>query len=483
MRKLQPSSKRQNTRDFLLLYINGERCEVRGADSFLMLSEFLRERRRLTGTKVVCAEGDCGACTVLRASPHPARKVLRFEAINSCIFPLFLADCSHLITVEGLRENGRLNELQSKLCDFNGAQCGFCTPGIVMALTEMFEQKSKVDFKTAQNFLTGNLCRCTGYLPILQAACAVDNTQLTRMHERYGDKAISRDLARHARIAIQLQHNDRFLRAPLTVSEAASWKCKHFRIFSAGTDLGVQSNKGHLNPAHGLSLNLIPELYGLKKVGKRIVVGAKVTLIELERFVADHVPEFESFLRVFASKQIKNVATLAGNVINGSPIGDTLPFLQVAGATVDVRGRKRSRQIPFTKFYRGYRKPDLKADEIVTSIAFDIPSPDEKLRLFKVAQRKDLDISCVNAGFRMQLQNGEVRDVRLALGGVGPTVMSLPRTEAFLRGKALNAETVNRSVEIMAAEIHPRSDVRGSDDYRVALSQNLLRKFVAEISR
>ncbi len=465
------------------MYINGERVEVRGADAFLMLSDYLRYRRRLTGTKIVCAEGDCGACTVLRAFPQPGKNGFRFQSLNSCIMPLFLADGSHLITIEGLRENGRLNELQDKMCSFNGAQCGFCTPGIVMALTEMFENKKTVTEKTVKNYLTGNLCRCTGYTPIIEAACAVEPEKLKRVRERYGNKAIENELSKCFKVPVQIEHGKKIYFSPVTAVEAARFKSKNksVKIFSAATDLGVQVNKGFISNEINLALHQIPELYTLKKTGSRIFVGAKVTLTELEKFVADLVPEFEKFLRIFASAQIKNVATLAGNVVNGSPIGDTLPFLQVAGAVVELRGSKGPRQVKFNKFYKGYRQADLKSDEIVTGIHFDIPAANETVRLFKVSQRKDLDISCVNAGFRMTIKDGKVAEARIAFGGVGPTILSLPKTEGFLKGRALDADTVQQSVALIAKEIYPRSDVRGQADYRVALSQNLFRKFVAEL--
>ena len=472
----------KNSRDHLLIYLNGERVEIRGADAFVMLSDFLRYRRRLTGTKIVCAEGDCGACTVLRAFPQPGRDSFRFQAVNSCIMPLFLADGSHLITIEGLRENGELNEVQNKMCDFNGAQCGFCTPGIVMALTEMFENKKSVAEKTVKNYLTGNLCRCTGYSPIIEAACAVNPQKVKLMRDRYGSKVIEKDLAQQFKIPVRVEFGSKVYFSPVTASGAARFKIKNqtARIFSAATDLGVQVNKGFISSDVNLALHQIPELYTLKKSATRIFVGAKVTLMDLENFVAGVIPEFEKFLRIFASLQIKNVATLAGNVVNGSPIGDTLPFLQVANAVVDLHGSKGPRKVKFIKFYKGYRQTEMKKDEIVTGIHFDIPAAGEILRLFKVSQRKDLDISCVNAGFRMTLKNGKVNGARIALGGVGPTILSLPKTAAYLNGRALDAETVKQSLRLIAQEIAPRSDVRGSADYRVALSQSLFKKFVAE---
>lgn len=470
-------------RDFLLLYINGERIEVRGADSFMMLSDFLRYRRRLTGTKIVCAEGDCGACTVLRAFPQPEQKGFRFEAFNSCIMPLFLLDCNHVITIEGVREDGALNELQQTMCKANGAQCGFCTPGFVMALTYMFERGKGKDEKSVKNYTTGNLCRCTGYTPILDAAQAVDRSKLKPISNRYSSKSVEADLSKHFRQAVAISDGEKKYFSAAQVKDAVSFKGKNknTRVFSAATDLGVQINKGHTDPRAYLSLQQIPELYKLVKSGNEIVVGAKVSLTRLEEFCSKLVPEFERFLRIFASPQIKNVATLIGNAVNGSPIGDTLPFLMIANAEVELRGTKGARKIPFAKFYKGYRQADIRADEIVTAIRFQIPKKHETLKLYKVSQRKDLDISCVNAGFRMNIKDGIVADVKIAYGGVGPTVLNLVKTETFLRGKKLDRATVDETVKVIAKEISPLSDVRGAAAFRLSLSQNLFRKFVAEL--
>lgn len=470
-------------RDYVLLYINGRRVEVRGGACFQMLGDFLRYEERLTGTKIVCAEGDCGACTVLRAFPHPDSKNLSsFQSMNACIMPVALADSSHIITVEGLKSAGKLHPVQEAMVNCQGAQCGFCTPGFVMALTGMFEQKTAVTEKLAKNHLTGNLCRCTGYSPILEAACAIDPQQVVRMEKRYGAKAITQDLAKHFKQPIRIAAEGKVFVSPVKIAEAAKLRSrlKQAKIYSAATDLGVAINKGKIRTETLLSLQQIPELYALKRKGKEIFVGAKVTLTELENFCAEHVPELEKFLRVFASPQIKNVATLAGNVANGSPIGDTLPFLLISDAVVETRSSRGKRAIPFRSFYLGYRKTALRSDEFITGIRFRAPEKQELLKLYKVAQRKDLDISCVNAGFRLTLAKGRIASAQIAFGGVAATPLSLKETEKFLTGKEWNPATVSAALDKIAHEIKPLSDLRGSADYRLKLSQNLFRKFALE---
>lgn len=476
------------TRDYVLLYINGKRVEVRGAESFLMLSDFLRVRKRLTGTKIVCAEGDCGACTVMRSAPLPGvGSPAPFLPMNACIAPVALLDCSHLVTVEGLREDGALDAVQRAMVAHQGGQCGFCTPGFVMALSGLFERiherKRAPQAKEVQNALTGNLCRCTGYQPIIDAAMAVDVNSVVPLAKRYRTAAAERDLRASMRVAVEIQHQDRHFWAPTQASQVAKVLARNrsARIWGSATDLGVSVNKGRLEVAGLVSTRLVPGLAEVKKTGKKVAVGARVTLSQLEQALKREVPELSRFLHVFASPQIKNVATLVGNVANGSPIGDTLPFLQIADAVVEVQGA-RKRRVPFRKFYRGYRQTDLRRGEWITAITFRLPQADERIRLLKVAQRKDLDISGVNAGIRASMKGSVVVSAQIAFGGVGPTVVSLPKTEAYLKGKNLDPLVVEKALSLLAQEIRPRSDVRGSAEYRVKLSQSLLKRTLLEFA-
>ena len=470
-------------RDQVQIYLNGTPRTITGEAVFQPLSSYLRVDLQMTGTKVVCAEGDCGACTVLRAHPYD-EDGKRFRALNSCILPVGLVDGSHLVTVEGLASEGELSEIQQRMATHHGGQCGFCTPGFVMALTAMFEKHAEVNERRAKNFLTGNLCRCTGYVPILEAALSVNPARVERISSRYGNPAVMQELRAALAKELDVRTPLRSFRAPLSLKGAAAWLESHpgGRIFSAATDLGVQCNKEKLEMGRVLSLNSVRELYEISESEAGFAIGAKVDLTRLQDFMESRVPEFARFLNVFASPQIKNGATLAGNIVNASPIADTVPFLLVLEAENELFSPQGARRVPLTDFYQDYKKMDMKPGEVLARVHLPKPKPGDFLRLYKVAQRKDLDISGVNAGFLASVKNGKVAGMRLALGGVGPTALRLAKTEAYLAGKTLTTEVVREAQAKLRSEIAPRADVRGSAEYRLRLAENLFGRFCEELS-
>ncbi|MBC7691826.1 MAG: FAD binding domain-containing protein [Methylotenera sp.] len=470
-----------------------------------MLSDYLRYERGLVGTKVVCAEGDCGACSVLRLRPMASSKNLPQAArniylpINSCITTVAQMDGSSLVTVEALAsQTAGLTPVQQAMVSSHGSQCGFCTPGFVMALTGLVEKKlcdgvkkgARCTPREAKNCLTGNLCRCTGYQPIIDAAVAIDLSKCASVKDQFYSLAQERELKKVLKDPVKFQNEHFSFFAPTTLKDAAAFLRRQpdARLIGAATDLGVVHNKGKIRLSKLLSLHLIPELYDVKKLSPtRMTVGSRVTLSELRHFLKDKIPEFAKFLDLFASPQIKNLATLSGNVSNGSPIADTPPFLLIAQATIIVAGPRGKRSIPIEKFYLGYRKTALKPGEFISAIEFDLPKKTESLALYKVSQRKDLDISGVNAAFRITWSDAKktkIREVRIALGGVGPTTLRLPRTEAALKGLTLksdpNSMRLNEVVEILHSEMQPLSDLRGTSAFRRVLVENLFLKFFRE---
>jgi xanthine dehydrogenase small subunit len=480
-------------RDYALIHVNGIPREVRGREALMMLADWLRKEAGLTGTKIVCAEGDCGACTVLRAfepcghhGPPP-----RFEAMNSCIAMVAQMDGSHLVTVEGLADRDGLAPAQEAMRRCHGSQCGFCTPGFVMAISGMLEQHDRgtIDARVAANHLTGNLCRCTGYTPILEAACEADAAERRSVADRHGTPAAFERSRAAMGVGLSLQHGGvRFL-APTTLAEACAFAAQHpeCRVAGAFTDLGVPINKGRPMPKALLSLHLIPELLEAEVDHRTVRVGARVSLASLRRLCEEAAPEFARFLNLFASPQIKNVATLAGNVATGSPIGDTLPFLLVSNGVVHVASAAepgaplRRREIAMTELYRGYRQLALEPGEIITHVAFERSVEQETVRLYKVSQRKDLDISTVSAAFAIRWESpGRIAEARVAYGGVAAVPLRMPRIEAALRGDLDRAKADSIAAQIGEA-VRPISDVRGSAAYRSVLAANLFRRFAAEL--
>ncbi len=487
------------SRDYALLYINGERHEVRGDAAGLMLADYLRYEAALTGTKIVCAEGDCGACTVLRWFPYPAKRHhgSPFEAINSCIATVAQLDGSALVTVEGLNDGEKtcpvekLTPVQDAMVKCNGSQCGFCTPGFVMALTSLVERRladkntEKISEKAAKNYLTGNLCRCTGYQPILDAATSIDLARATSLSATCLTAKIKKELTAAVKTGVEIKTELLHYVAPVTVKAASQLRAKHADslIVGAATDLGVLANKNKLQIKKAISLHLIAELYDCETVkstkGNRFRIGARVTMAALRRELVTAAPDISRFLDLFASPQIKNMATVVGNVANASPIGDTAPFLLSTNAVLTVYGPRGKRSLPLEDFYVGYRKTSLKKGEWIGAIEFELPPKQDSFSLYKSSQRKDLDISCVNGAFRLSRGKGpEIAEARLAMGGVAATPVRLLKTEKFLCGKTLTADTIVRAAEVALGEIKPLSDLRGSSAYRRVLAEGLLLKFL-----
>ncbi|MEO6259830.1 MAG: FAD binding domain-containing protein [Thermoanaerobaculia bacterium] len=453
-------------RDQILFSVNGSEHRVGGSSAFATLANWLRYEEGATGTKTVCEEGDCGACTVLvRRSAKDD-----FVPVNSCILSIAQMDGASIITVEGLKNGSELNAVQQSMVTCHGAQCGYCTPGFIVAMSAMFENCDRVDEQQTRDGLTGNLCRCTGYEPIIKAALAVDVAGVPKLRERYLDVPSAPD-------ATKIEGGGRLFFAPVTMAEATAFKRDHqpCTIVQGGTDVGVWVNKRAFAPPAMLFLGKIEGLSELRDARDGIVAGANVSLAKFEAFIRERIPELAKILAIFGSPQIKWAGTLAGNIANGSPIADTLPYLYVAGAELELTGTAGARLVPIDRFYLGYKKFDLKPDEIITRIR--IPAVHDLVKLYKVSRRKDLDISAFTAAIRLSFENGLIAAPKIVYGGVGPTLLRLTETEAFLTGKQPKLATFEQAGAIARGEIKPISDVRGSADYRLQLAENILSKF------
>lgn len=458
-------------RDSILFYLNGSPRRVSGRDAFESLSRYLRYDQRATGTKIVCEEGDCGACTVLVGRRENGK--VRYRAINSCIQFLFQFDGAQIISVEGLAKDGELTPVQDAMVKCHGAQCGYCTPGFIMAMTAMFEEGSR----DARKALTGNLCRCTGYEPIIKAADECDASRIVPIEQMYPWPPELDDAAREA---VRIEN---FCK-PATLAEAVEFKAMNPKcvIVQGATDFGVWCNKRGFVPEAILSLNAIEGLGDITTDGDTIRVGGRVTLAAFEELIAKKNPSLARILDRFGSPQIKNAGTLAGNIANASPIADSLPFLYVAGARLELTGLNGTRVVPIESFYRGYKTLDLGPDEIITAILIPMDAIADNGHFYKVSKRSHLDISSFTAAFLMHRDDGRIGSIRIAYGGVGPVVLRLPRTESFLTGKPFAKETFEEAGAIARDEITPIDDVRGSRDYRLQLAENVLCKFYFDVA-
>jgi xanthine dehydrogenase small subunit len=470
----------QVMRDHIRFYLNGQPHEVRGDDAFLTVSDYLRGRIGKAGTKVVCAEGDCGACTVL-AGRYRAGAIV-YEPIDSCIQFLHQVDGKHVITVEGLRDNGRLHPVQQALLDNHGSQCGYCTPGIVMALAGWADAGCTIDASAPRLPLTGNLCRCTGYLPIFEAADTLARARPMRLAARFDSPELLKALAATSKEPLRIESSGRLYFAPTTLAEAVAFKAGHpdAVIVAGATELGVWRNKKNHEPRALLSLARIVELDVVSAGSEQIVFGANVTWTGVEHAVKEPLPEFIPIIQRFGSPQIRNAGTLAGNVANGSPIADSLALLSVLDASIELVGPRGKRQRSINGFYTGYKQKDVAADELITRIIVPLPTNEDRLRLTKVSRRRDMDIATFGSAVLIRATGGTITRAAAAFIGVAPTVVRLPKTEAFLQGREFAEGTFRQAGRIARTEIQPLTDVRGSRDFRLQLAENVFAKFYFE---
>ena len=495
-------------RDYILLYINGEEQRITAAQAFQPASDYLRLDLGKCGTKVVCAEGDCGACSVMIGRLDGSGEKLDYVPVNSCIQYLYQLDCSHLITVEGLKIEGQLNPVQQSMVDHNGAQCGYCTPGFVIAMCglandlkcpssngasdcqklgrEKFASGQKLTEELVKDSLTGNLCRCTGYEAIINAGMAIDIERFKPLASLYNEAEIVANLQAHASQELLLEVDGCKAFNPTSLASANRFLADNEKvvIVSGGTDVSVNMNKRGLAPKAIMSTSALPGLDDLSLVetpeGRVMSIGARVTLRQLERAIKDLVPEFYDILWVYGSPQIRHAGTLAGNIANGSPIADSPPFLFVMDAEVEVTGLDGVRRIAMADFYTGYKTLSLKKDELITRIFLPLPKAEEILRLYKVSRRQHLDISAFTAAIRITVKDNKIAAARVIFGGVGPVVKSVPEVEKALLGKPHELATYEAAGKVAREAIAPITDVRASRDYRLALAENIMTKFFYE---
>lgn len=490
-------------RDHLVFYLNGKRHTAQGPEAFATLTDFLRETLGQTGTKVVCAEGDCGACSVLIGRPSGDGKRFAYQTIDACIAFMYQLDRTHMVTIEGIKErDGSLSPVQTAMVQGHGSQCGFCTPGFVVTMHGLLEDDVSppptsgcdgcpgLGEDQLRLGLSGNLCRCTGYQQILDAGKAIDPAAVARMNDRYPAGPMLDDFAAlgDAPVLIETVHHGQARRVfmPRDLGEAVTFRAANpgCKLASGTTDLGVQYNHTPPGPTAGngpppiLSLSHVADLDRVAIEDGRLITGATATWSAIEHAVENLVPEYHCVLTLFGSPQVRNAGTIAGNLANASPIADSIPFHIVMDAELDLFSTRGARTVKLNDFYLGYKKLDLADDELIAAVRTPLPADNQRLKLYKVSKRRDMDISTFTAGILLTLDaSGQtITQARLAYGGVGPTVMRLPKTEAFLADQPFSESTMREAGQLARTEITPLSDVRGSADFRLQLAENILVK-------
>ena len=441
---------------------------------------YLRSLPGYKGVKEGCAEGDCGACTVVIA--ETAEGKLMYKAVDSCLLFLPALHNKQLITVEHLAENDHLHPVQAAMIAHNGSQCGYCTPGIVMSLFGLYKNHQAPDRKIIEESLAGNLCRCTGYQSIISAAWEVCKSGNYDKFSVSASGIAARLEAMKSGIPLELlTHRQRYYK-PFTLEDALSYRRKvpEAQVVAGATDLALrQTKKKELLPVL-LDISDVEALKVFSESPDGYTLGAGLTIESLRQTSAGCLPAMKNMLDWFGSLQIRNVATLGGNIASASPIGDTLPVLMAYGAALKLQSAAGERMVQIGDFITGYRKTCLRPDELITAVVIPKPQPGTIVKSYKVSKRRDLDISTVSAGFSLISRNGTVEKIILAYGGMAAQPVRAVNTERFIAGKEWSEPVIRQAMKLLEEEFTPLSDVRAGATYRSLISRNLLLKFFVE---
>lgn len=477
-------------------YLNGERQRLSGVSADTSALELLRQRLGRTGTKEGCASGDCGACTVAIGEADAGGEI-RYQSANACVTPAHQLSGCHLVTVEGIADGERLHPAQAAMVECHGSQCGFCTPGIVMSLFTLYEDRQQqasagqrlapLDQTQLEQALGGNLCRCTGYRPIRDAALsmqdhpkatpawAVDASlgkNVAELAQDLGDKNAGRQAA-----PASTEQAEGYA-IPHTVAELRELKAKRpgARLVAGGTDLWLETTQQVKDLVDVIDVRRVAELTEINETDAGWWIGASMSLSALMPLLAEHYPAFEHLMHRFASSQIRNRATLGGNIANASPIGDTPPTLLALDARLRLDGPRGSREMPLEDFFLDYKKTAMEADEFIASVFLPRPAADHNLKVWKLSKRREDDISAVLGAFAWRMEDGVMRDVHLAFGGMAAIPRRAPEAEAALEGSRADATAFDQARAALARELTPMADMRGSAEYRSLAAGNLLER-------
>jgi xanthine dehydrogenase small subunit len=470
----------------LRFLLNGEDAALSDVRADETLLDYLRLRRSLRGTKEGCAEGDCGACTVLVGKLVGDKLI--YESVNACIRFMGSLDGCHVVTVEHLRgEGGSLHPVQQAMVDFHASQCGFCTPGFVMSLYALWMRSPDPSVAAIEKALQGNLCRCTGYEAIVRAARAIstygkaakDPLAIERRRVTARLTAL-RDGAR-----VEIGEGRGRLVVPANVEDFAALLDKEpgATVVAGSTDVGLWVTKHMRDISPAIFIGGLDGLRGISEEKGVVTIGAGVTYTEAFSTLAKRIPALRPLFDRIGGEQVRNMGTIGGNIANGSPIGDTPPPLIALGATLTLRRGRKRRTIPLEEFFIAYGKQDRRPGEFVEAVHVPVPAKSVHFAVYKVTKRRDEDITATLGAFHLALaKDGTVASIRIAYGGMAATPKRAKAVEAALLGKPWTEATVEAALPAYDLDFTPLTDMRATAAYRQLAAKNLLRRFFAETS-
>ena len=461
----------------------GETVTLTNVPPSRTLLEVLREDLCSTATKEGCGEGDCGACTVVLGEKQG--NAMTYKAVNSCIRLAHSVDGMAVWTAEDIAEGSQLHPVQEAMVQCHASQCGFCTPGFVMSLFAMYQNHTRkghaITRELAQVELSGNLCRCTGYRPILDAAQMLDALPIAQLDE--ADLLSKMELLAPVSIGLEADLiGENGYKSPLSLKSLLKTRAAqpNAQIVAGATDVGLWVTKQHRQFDQIIDVTKVAELQRIEDYAHHIAIGAAVTLNDAFAALVKDRPQLHDFAARFAGLPVRNSGTLGGNVANGSPIGDSMPLLIALGANVVLMSIRGSREMPLEQLYTGYRQNVMAPDEVLAWINVPKPAPQEFLRIYKISKRFDDDISALCLAINLQIDNGIVTKASIGVGGVAATPVRAIKTEAACARKDWSKALIDHLKTVLRAEFSPISDMRASSAYRTQVLGNLLERFWLE---
>ena len=460
---------------------NNQICSIKNPDPNKTVLDYIRNDLKKIGTKEGCAEGGCGACTVVLGELKNSKLI--YKSINSCISFLPSLNGKHLILIENLMsKKNQLHPIQEAMVKFHGSQCGFCTPGFIMSLFAMYKNFKKFNNEIIEETLSGNLCRCTGYRPIIDAAKSLNNKK-DNDHFKKDQIKIIKLLKKINNNEIEISYKDKKYFSPKSINSLKKIikKNPNAHFLSGGTDLSLEVTKLRGEIKNIISLNSVKELNFVKKNKNFIEIGAGVSLYDFQNIIKSHYLDFYNILKRYGSVQIRNVGTISGNIATASPIGDTLPLLLSLDAVVKINNKSGLEIIPLNKFFISYRKTKLKKGDFVYSVKIPI-NKKNYFRAYKISKRFDDDISTVCASFNFLIKNKRIIDAKIAYGGMSEIPKRATLIEKKLNNSVFSEELFLNAQNLIEDEFSPIDDMRASKNYRIEIARNLLMKFFYEIN-